>query len=44
MHELEKCRWHVVGVAETQWIGRGEIEKDGIKIVYSGRENGIHRE
>lgn len=33
----------MIGVAVTQWIGKGEIRKDGVKIMYSGRAEDIHR-
>ena len=44
LNELKRFRWDVVGVAETHWTGNGEFESDGVKILYSGRSDNIHRE
>ena len=37
--ELERLRWHVIGLAETHWTGAQEYWVQGYKIINSGREN-----
>ena len=42
--EINRYRWDVLGIAETHWVGEGEMMSEGIKILYSGRTDNIHRE
>ena len=32
-----------MGLSETRWTGTGEINQDGYKIIFSGRQYGIHQ-
>lgn len=39
-HELEKYRWHVIGLAEVRWKGTGERKTDNGNVIwYSGRKD-----
>ena len=45
-HELERYKWHVVGLPEVRWTGLGEVgTEEGHKIWFSGEdkdhENGV---
>ena len=44
IEEINRFRWDVLGLAETHWTGSGEFETEGIKVIFSGREDGVHRE
>ena len=44
IQEINRYRWDVLGVSETHWVGEGEMVSDGIKILYSGRMDNIHRQ
>ena len=34
-----------MGISETHWTGQGKIQiDDGMSIIYSGRDDEIHRE
>ena len=42
---MEKQRIELMGISETHWTGQGKIQiDDGMSIVYSGRDDEIHRE
>ena len=32
-----------MGLSETRWTGTDEINQDGYKIIFSGRQDGIHQ-
>lgn len=35
----------IMGISKTHWIGQGKMQlRNGATIVYSGRDNNIHRE
>src|SRR6218665_3654690 len=38
--EVGRVRWSVIGLCEVRWPGEGETNKDGYKIIYSGRQDG----
>ena len=43
--EMEKQRIELMGISETHWTGQGKIQiDDGMSIIYSGRDDEIHRE
>ena len=44
IEEINKYRWDVLGLAETHWTGSGEFETEGIMVLFSGRDDNIHRE
>lgn len=44
LHEMNRYRWDVLGLAETHWIGQEELISEGVKVLSSGRDDGIHRE
>ena len=44
IEEINRYRWDVLGIAETHWVGEGEMISEGVKILYSGRTDNIHRE
>jgi len=44
LHQLGRVRWSVIGLSEVRWPGEGEINKDGYKIIYSGRQGGGHQQ
>ena len=44
LREINRYRCDVLGLAETHWVGEGEITLDGVRVLFSGREDGVHRE
>ena len=40
LHELNRFRWDVIGIAETHWLGVQESVVCGCKIISSGRTEG----
>jgi exonuclease III len=42
LHELEKFKWDIIGIAETHWLGVDDRRYNGCRILSSGREK-IHR-
>ena len=40
IHELERLKWDVIGVAETHWNGVQERNIGGYKVISSGRSEG----
>ena len=36
-YEMERYKWHVIGLAETGWTGAGEITTEGHTLWYSER-------
>ena len=42
IHELDRLRWDVIGVAETLWTGIQENMVQGHKMISSGKADG-HR-
>ena len=42
---MEKQRKGLMGITETHWTGQGKIQiDDGMSIIFSGRDDEIHRE
>ena len=38
-HEMDRCRWNVLGIVEIRWLGNGEMTTEkGHKIWFSGKE------
>ena len=44
IEEINRYKWDVLGISETHWTGEGELMSEGIRILYSGRPDNIHRE
>ena len=44
IEEISHYKWGILGVSETHWVGEGEMMSEGIKILYSGRNDNHHRE
>ena len=46
LNELKKTevKWDVIGFSESHWPGQGEFIRDGVKVIYKGRDDEVHRE
>jgi len=44
LHQLQRLKWSIMGLAETHWTGAGELSKGEYKIIYSGRKDDVHQE
>jgi exonuclease III len=38
MHEIQRFKWDIIGLAETHWIGNGTKTVDGHDIIFSGHD------
>ena len=41
---MERLKIDILGVSETHWTGQGKMHIENKTIIYSGRDDGIHRE
>ena len=42
--EMERLRIDIMGISETHWTGQGKMQIENKTIIYSGRDDQIHRE
>lgn len=44
LNEMKKYKLDVLGLQEVRWTENGEYKQDKYSILYSGRQDGIHRQ
>lgn len=44
IHHLKRIECTILGLCETRWTGKREINKDGVKTIYAGGDENRHQE
>ena len=42
IEEIQRYGLEIAGLSETRWHGKGKTKVDGVTVIHSGKENGVH--